>query len=723
MRTSRVGAHVVVVALTAMLVSAQEAGSAAQSRVLAARRATTPIAVDGRLDEPDWRVAPATSDFVQRTPDTGLAATERTEVRVVFDEDNVYIGVMCYDSEPDQLITKDLRRDYGTQDSDSVAVFLNPLNDDLSGLTFSTNPAGARFDMQSSKDGDEANADWDGVWNVRVTTSEQGWAAEFEIPFKTLRFNKEQADEWGFNVLRRIRRRNEESNWAALPLRYRMVRASLAGRLRGVRDVRPGRNLKVKPFVIGMVRDLPSLPTPCRDDDVDGGLDLKYGMTPSVTLDLTYRTDFSQVEVDRQQVNLTRFSLFFPEKREFFLENRGAFTVATAPSGLGDSNLIPFFSRRIGLSADGSPIPVVGGARVSGKVGTYDLGVLTMRTEETAEVPGTTFLVGRVAKHLRPNTWIGALATVREASGRGDDNRVYGVDSNVRITERLEVAGFAYRSDTPGRRGDNVAGLVRLQWRDDELTARTQYDVVQRHFTPGVGFVRRPDTTHVVVGGSWMPRRGPGHVIQNFVLGHDFDYYATGAGDLYARVHRLTGGVGFRNGGYVHVTADSTFERLTQPFRLSGQLSVLPGTTPAGRWGWTRARTGVRAVSGSVQVVTGEFWDGHRTSTGGSVGLKPSRHLTVDLTANHDHVTLPRGTFDATLVGTRVLVAFSSRMFLYSFLQYNAATHQFSSNTRFNLIHRPLSDLFIVYNDRRDTLASRPLERTLALKLTNLFDF
>jgi hypothetical protein len=693
-----------------------------QSRVLDAVHAKGRIDVDGRLDEDDWRDAPVATGFLQRSPNPGEPASERTEARVLFDERNLYVGVICFDSEPQHMIAKDLRKDFGTQESDSVAIFINSLNDNLSGIHVSTNPAGARFDMQSSKDGDESNVDWDGVWDVKVTTSEQGWVAEFVIPFKTLRFNRDGSGEWGFNVLRRVRRRNEESNWTPIPLRYRMARASTAGTLRGVAGVRPGRNLKVKPFVTSMFRDLPSPGAPRRDRDMDGGIDAKYGVTRSLTLDLTYRTDFSQAEVDQQQVNLTRFSLFFPEKREFFLENRGAFTVATAPSGGADSNLIPFFSRRVGLGADGSPIPILGGARMSGKADNYDIGVMTMRTDDTASGPGNTFVVGRVAKHLRRNTWIGALTTSRASSRSGDYNRVYGVDANVRITERLEAASFVYRSDTPGRRGDNNAGLVRVQWKDDDLTARTQYDILQRNFNPEVGFVRRPDTAHTVAGFSWLPRRQRGFV-QNFVLGHDFNYYATSAGDIYSRQHSFSTGVDFRNGGYVHLRTDSTFDRLVQPFRLSPQLAI-----PVGDYEYDVVAVDVstdksRVVSGSVQATRGEFWDGDRSSTGGGIDLKPSRHVNMNVTLSRDHITLPRGTFDATLIGTRLLLAFSSRMFLHTFVQYNTSTRQFSSNTRFNLIHRPLSDLFVVYNDRRDTLTNLPLERTLILKFTNLFDF
>jgi hypothetical protein len=338
------------------------------SRIAAAVRVTETITVDGRLDEPAWELATAVGDFIQRRPRSGEPMTERTDVRFLYDDDNLYIGVFCFDSDPDRIIVNSVQRDYPTQESDGVTVLIDSLHDRRSGFTFVANPAGAKRDVQLSNDG-SGNADWDGVWDVKTSRTHDGWIAEYVIPFKTLRFSSSPSQEWGLQITRRIARKNEEADWSPIPQRFSNWKMSLAGTLTGLENIRQGRNLKVKPFVstgithsrnaAGRLQTIRGLE---RLKDYYGGVDIKYGLTSSLTLDATYRTDFAQVEVDQQQVNLTRFNLFFPEKRDFFLENSGTFDFGPGRFG-GGGNLAPFFSRRIGLSASGTPIPVVGGAR------------------------------------------------------------------------------------------------------------------------------------------------------------------------------------------------------------------------------------------------------------------------------------------------------------------------------------------------------------------------
>ena len=291
-------------------------------RIAQALRITERITIDGRLDEPAWaRVEPATN-FIQWEPHPGKPASERTEVRFLYDEDNLYIGARCWDSDSASLTVHELKQDFESREEDVLAVLIDSLHDRQSGFSFWTNPAGARRDVQIFQDDAQRSVDWDGVWDVKVTTDETGWAAEFVIPFKTLRFSNSPQQEWGLNILRRVKRKNEDSYWSPLPRRYRTMRPSMSGTITGLEGIRQGRNLKIKPYGISSVTELASNGL-SSDVEANGGLDLKYGLTPSQTLDLTYRTDFSQVEADQQQVNLTRFNLFFPEKREFFLENSG----------------------------------------------------------------------------------------------------------------------------------------------------------------------------------------------------------------------------------------------------------------------------------------------------------------------------------------------------------------------------------------------------------------
>jgi hypothetical protein len=458
----------------------------------------------------------------------------------------------------------------------------------------------------------------------------------------------------------------------------------------------------------------------------DIGLDVKYGVTPSLTLDGTFRTDFSQVEVDQQQVNLTRFNLFFAEKREFFLENSGLFRVAGNRGGntAGASDFIPFFSRRIGLSDNGQPIPIVGGSRLTGRTGAYDIGVVAMRTEAAQGVPANNFLVGRVTRNFLDNSWIGVIATSRDSTTAGDFNHLYGADVNLRFfSRRLELASYLMRTDTPGREGRNAARMAEAAWRDNDLSFEGRYEELQDNFNPEVGFVRRRNFRHYFSNVSWMPRVGWHPSIRNLLFSADVNHYGDSHGRLETRGAILTAGVAFGNGAAINVNAMPTFERLRSPFVLRRDRVVAPGDYEYDRWSVVLNSDKSRLLSGNLAVESGEFWNGRSTSVSGGVDFRPDQHLTVGGTFSRNEVKLASGPFTTTLIGARVQASFTTKMFLNTFLQYNADTDQFTANTRFNIIHHPLSDLYVVYNEQRETLSGGLAARALILKFTNLFDF
>src|SRR5262245_9118056 len=442
-------------------------------RIVHALRINEPIAIDGKLTEPAWQRAQPANHFVQWNPNPGKAASYDTDARFLYDDKNLYVGVRCFDPEPDKITVNGLEREFNSGIQDGIGLFFDSMHDGQTGFYFATNPVGAHHDFQSSADDQYRNNDWEGVWDVRVTIDEQGWIAEFIVPFKTLRFSTEPDQEWGLNIMRRIRRYNEDSHWAPLQRRYRVARSSMAGTLTGLQGIHQGRNLKIKPFGISKTLDTGITE---ESQHFDGGFDVKYGLTESLTTDFSYRTDFSQVEADQQQVNLTRFNLFFPEKREFFLENSGVFGVASSAgaSGSTSDNVIPFFSRRIGLSAAGIPIPIEGGARLSGKTGPYDVGVLAMRTDDFGLRPADTFLVGRLRRNFRGQSSIGAIMTSRSSSA--SDNQLFGVDAFLRFFEKLEVSSYLLRTSTPAREGEDLSTRLGLAWRDDDLTAIGEYE-------------------------------------------------------------------------------------------------------------------------------------------------------------------------------------------------------------------------------------------------------
>ena len=300
-------------------------------RRLQAVRATGPVTLDGALDEAAWTTAPVAQNFVQNDPREGQPATFDTEVRVLYDDDSLYFGVFAKDDEPSRLIVNDLKKDYNTDGSDGFRIILDTFHDERNGYQFATNPAGAKWDAQMSNEGRETNANWDGIWDVATRITETGWIAEIRIPFRTLKFNSADAQTWGMNFERKVRRLNEDSFWSPIPRIYDITRVSLAGTVDGLRGLRPGKNIRVKPYALSSSNTVGRLGT---DGDFDAGLDVKYGVTSGLTWDFTVNTDFSQAEADEQQINLSRFNLFFPEKRDFFLENSGIFLFGAGGGGL-----------------------------------------------------------------------------------------------------------------------------------------------------------------------------------------------------------------------------------------------------------------------------------------------------------------------------------------------------------------------------------------------------
>jgi hypothetical protein len=690
------------------------------TRIARAVRVNEEITIDGMLDEGAWQLAEPATDFLQILPDTGFPAGVRTEVRFIYDDENLYVGYHCFDPDMDSLAVNDMREDFDFRQNDSASLFLDTLHDRRSAFNFATNPAGGRRDLQISNDG-QINQDWDGVWDVKVVRDDDVWTAEFIIPFKTLRFSQDPSQEWGLNMTRRVTSRNEESTWSPIPFRFRATRVSLAGTLRGLEGIEQGNNLTLKPFVTADFTTAPSLLGEGNetDHDYDGGIDLKYSITPSVTLDATYRTDFAQAEVDTQQVNLTRFNLFFPEKREFFLENSGTFTF-----GAGN-NLVPFFSRRIGLSSNGTPIPIVGGARVTGQVGRWDVGFLDMQTEAQDATPTNNYFVGRVKRNLLSNSWIGGILTNRESDLSGDYNRVYGMDAHfVFNNNRLTLDTFILLSDTPDLEGKDQARQLQASWRDNELTIAAGYNAVETNFNPEVGFIRRRDNTHYSGQVAFNPLIESSTAVRNLIFDATADYFESGTTEqVETREQGFRTGIQLQNGGSITFNVDQIFDRLREPFDIRSDVTI-----PAGDYKYLTYSASVTTdtsdtISGDLSYQWGGFWNGDRKSLSGGVAVKANSNLLIGIDYSRNRVELPAGAFTTDLWGSRFDYAFSPKAFLNAFVQYNADQQQVSTNIRFNLTYKPLSDIFIVYNDIRDTDQGELVQRALIVKITNLISF
>lgn len=698
----------------------------ASKRVTAVRIAD-PIKVDGLLDEPAWQRAVPAADFYQKEPHEGRLAERQTEVRFLYDATTLYVGATLYDDEPRRAITNELKRDFSGFNSDSLALVLDTFLDHRNAYGFLTNPGGAQRDTLAFDQGHRNDPNWHGVWSVRTAVHADSWTAEYAIPFKTLRFPNRPQQQWGLNIHRVVRRFNELSTWSPVPRQFSHYHVGYAGLLLGIEGVEPGRNLQVKPFTtVQTDRDFPS--TEGWRTHGDGGVDLKWAVTSSLVLDGTYRTDFSQVEADEQQINLTRFSLFFPEKREFFLESPASFQIGLA-EGDGEEqrrDLVSFFSRRIGLSDRGDPIPVMGGLRLTGRAGRMGIGFLNMQTEDSAGRPGDNFTAARLTRDLGGGLTLGGFYFGRESVGGavGDvvrHNRVAGLDVRFSPRRTLEVEGLAFGSFTDGTMAD-LAARAGLRLQTDAHRARIGYLHIGERFRHDVGFVRRQGIGKFFVDYSRIFRpRATYRWVRGYSIGPSFDLTSNDRYDQWlTRIGGFTYAMDFSDGGELQMSATSTFERLLAPFPIHSGLVI-----PAGEY--TTAETLVRyasdpskRVSGSLQFTKGEFWSGTRTSPRGSVRVRVNAHLAASASYNRDRVELREGSFRDNLASLRLDWSLTTKMFLNAFVQYNGATGTWFSNVRFNLIHRPLSDIYVVWNETRSPGAER---RGLIIKYTHMIAF
>jgi hypothetical protein len=628
---------------------------------------------------------------------------------------------MLYDDEPHRLIVNDLKRDFSGRDSDAFGLVLDTFQDRRNAYGFLTNPGGAQRETQAYDNGRRNDANWNGVWFVRTAVRPDGWSLEIAIPFKTLRFPDRPAQRWGLNLVRFARRQNEVSTWAPVPRQFSHYHVGYAGTLEGLEGVGRGRDLRVTPFVTARV-DHGAGKAPGWSGATDGGLDLKYGLTSSLAVDATWRTDFSQVEADEQQINLTRFSLFFPEKRQFFLESPASFQIGLVEPESEDPrrDLVPFFSRRIGL-VDGQPVPVVGGLRLTGRAGRQGVGVLAMRTAAGRAAAGDNFAAFRVTRDLAASASIGAFYFGRESAGAGGFNRVGGLDFRLAPRPTLEIEALAMGSRTSFARSD-WAGRTGFRIDGNAHRARVGFLHVGEAFRHDLGFVRRRGVATLFgrYARILRPADASGR-IREYSAGVVVEATAdAGYRRLLTRSGSATFGLLLADGGELRAVLTTTAERLETPFGIGSRLTV-----PSGDYRFEDVRVEFQsnrsaAVSMSVETVVGEFWHGAQRGATGSLRVRVNAHLAASATFGRSTVRLPGGAFTGDLAGVRLDWSLTPRVFLNAFVQYNGETETWLSNVRFNVIHRPLSDIYVVWNETRGPDTAR---RAVLVKYTQLLAF
>ncbi len=698
-------------------------------RRIQAMRITDALKIDGSLDEPAWSLAQPATDFLQQQPTEGVPASERTEVRVLFDDKNIYFGIRAFDSDAKHINARELVRDADFSNDDTVAIMLDTYHDRRNAFRFIVNPLGTQQDALITDEGRDINVTWNGAWISAGRIDDKGYTVEIEIPLTTLRF-KEGLESWGFNISRIIRRKNEENLWTSWQRSFGLERVSQAGELSGVEEIRRRRLREIKPYASGDWREgAPRVGANGFDAGARARIGIevaKLGITPSLTAEFTVNPDFGQAEVDDQIVNLSRFSVFFPEKRDFFLENSGMFLFGRE----GENQA--FFTRRIGLTDNGSPVPIDYGVKLTGKIGRYNVGFLQVQTRKLGEfatglgIPRQQFSVLRVKRDILKRSYIGAILVNRQGAttvGGASYNRVGGADAEFNLTDHYKVKAFWMGSATPGVRSG--AGSSRLEsiFENDLYRFITVYEDVGAKFNPEVGFIER-NAIHQYFGQfAYKPRPKFIPHVQQMEFETQIEYYTDRAGKLATRQTELSWDTVFKNSSELFFRPiEAVNDVLTEPFQIRRGIIIPPGTYEFNRPQISFTSDLSKRIIFHGREKWGDFYSGKRYETSGGITWRPNSHLLVDLSESYNRVRLREGNFSTSLFSGRLNYNFSRKLLTSALIQVNSAARLSVINVRLRYIYRPNSDFFIIYNQSTGAGLERP-SYSLQIKLTRDFTF
>jgi hypothetical protein len=748
-------------------------GSTHGRKTIRALATDTPLVVDGVLDDAIWKEAPAATGFLQKDPREGEAASESTEFRVAYTPTVLYVAVTAHDSDPRGILANERRRDGDLGNDDNITLVLDTFHDHRNSYRFITNPLGTQSDALVTDEGNTTNENWDEKWEVGARITETGWIAEFAIPFKTVRVpESDDGLTWGIDMERFIRRKNEATSWTNYRRGFGITTVSQAGHLTGLSAIETGLRLRVKPYILGgfshttkqeasqTCRDSLSGTSPttgsnyCNASNV--GLEvMKYRITPSLTADFTWRTDFAQTEVDNQQVNLDRFPLFFPERREFFQEGAGIFEFGIAENENRGAVSKVFHTRTIGLSPNRFPVPIVAGGRITGKAAGFGLGFLNVQTEryDPENVLPSNFSVARVKRDVLGRSFIGAYFLNREYGGTDDYNRVAGADANFVFFRYFSIGGFFGKSEyprlTPGSEGEDWITGATIRWDSDTFNLETTWHSVGVNFRDDLGFIPRKDRRDLSPQITFRPRID-GNLIRQLIFRYRLDYTMNTDNDLQTRIGHTAFEINFQDGGVFGWVPHTRFDCPNEPFTLRRGLAVVP----AGCYSWWN--NGLRYSLAPQRRISGQIinWAWHRGyykgGTNHDISFSPRIRLTdqmstqisysinkidlpVDFCVNKSN---PNGCgFTDHQISWRFNYSFNNQWLTSSVLQYNNADDLWGLNVRLNYIFRPGDDFFLIYTEGRqgpaiyqngervDDLARQHSDRTLQAKLTYSFDF
>ena len=690
--------------LAAALAASRVAAAPAQDRNLPSYplvRTTKALIIDGVLDDPAWGEAAVIDELWQVEPVEGAPPTQRTEVRVLYNDDFIYFGIRCYDDEPDRIIATQLKRDGSLDADDRIEIVIDPFFDRRNGYLFATNPVGARGDALIEENR-EVLENWDGIWYAGSTIDEQGWSAEIAIPFKTISFSP-RTSRWSFNVERTVRRNDEQIRWSSPQQNKRLWSFVDAGVLEGIEGISQGVGLDVKPWGKLVYRDDD---TDDDDLDLDGGVDVFYKITPSLTLSLTVNTDFAETEVDERRVNLTRFPLFFPEKRDFFLQDEGLFDF-----GGIFRNPLPFFSRRIGLSPDGEPVDLKAGAKLTGRVRGLNIGALVIAQDDAGPIDSEVLAAVRPKFNVLEESTVGIIATSGDTVSNAD-NHVVGTDFNYRTSTLfgsmvLEGHAWFLHSSTSGDEGEDESWGFKLRYPNDRINWSVDFSEIGDRFNAGLGFVPRRGIREYLGRWRyrWRPRGSWIRTIDSGIRGElitDLDDN-TETSELTLDLLEIRNDIG----DALSFEIEFNREVLDEPF------DIRPGNViSAGAYDFTRYQVELetseaRPLSFRAQFEAGEFYDGDRLETELGAEWRVSPHLFLSFEWEQNDVDLPGGDFQVQIARARVNILPSADLSWTNFIQWDSDSGSMGINSRLRWIIEPGSDLFFVVNQGIDTRGNR----------------
>ena len=701
-----------------------------------------PPVIDGNLNDPEWNFAESVTDFVQREPDNGQPGSERTEVRMLYDKEAIYLAFWLYDREPDRIIALDLRRDSRLNTDDTIAVQLDTYHDRRNAYLFRVNPLGTKYDAEVRNERN-VNSDWDERWDAVARITDEGWVAEMRIPLRALRFNT-GSHVWGIDFKREIRRKNEEVTWSNYRRGFQFNNISQAGNLVGLEDLGLTQRFRFQPYVTGSGSQYNVTDDPYNDADGNIGIeDFKVQITPNLTADLTVNTDFAQVEDDNERVNLTRFPLFFPEKREFFLESASNFQFGSSGGGRGGFGEGPavnlYHSRNIGL-VGGEPVPIIYGAKLTGKVGNTNIGFINAQTgdsdllEDGTELPvypGQNYTVLRLKQDIFERSTVGMIYT--NSQGNGARNRVAGVDASFRFYDYLSFSGEIASVVDDSRLEDSdlddhpLTGRFYAGWNSDQFNVSGSYQRVDPDFETDLGFIRRRDMAEQKYRAGWNPRPEFLPAVRQFRFSGNYEYLTDVDGRLLSEGQNISATTNFQSGDRVTFSYYQNFERLDRRFYVSFSENVYvdPGDYQTDGWWFNFDTFDGRRVGGRFSISKSGYWDGTKDSISPGGTFRFNENFTLSPSYSYNDVQLPTGEFITHVITTRVTYNFNERWLTNSLVQYNSVSGRASVYLRLRYVINEIDSFYLVYKSSRlwDEVYDGIADHQLIAKVTYSLDF